>query len=319
MLAQIQEEYGNDVRVVFRHFPLIGTPEQPFHDKAGLAAQAAEAAGLQGRFWEMSELLFDRQGEWSLLPVDQFETWLAARAGELDLDEAKFSNDLTSDALRTKIQQAWDFGQQIGMPGTPFVMVNWQLWPNNVPKDHWGFNAVIQLTLLEKRQYDACPAMTIDPAKRYVATINTEKGEIVIELFADSAPLAVNSFIFLARNDWYKDITFHRVLPGYVAQAGDPTGTGFGSPGYAFDNEISPDLTFDRAGLVAMANAGPGSNGSQFFITFAPASQLDGTYTIFGQVIKGMDVAESLSARDPSQNVDLPAGDRIMNITIEEK
>jgi len=178
---------------------------------------------------------------------------------------------------------------------------------------------VIRLELLEKRQFSACPPMTVDASKQYVATLHTQKGDIVVELYPDKAPLAVNNFIFLARSGWYDGVTFHRVLKGFVAQAGDPSGTGFGSPGYAFTNEISPDLKFDKAGVFAMANAGPDSNGSQFFITLAPTPDLDGGYTIFGQVTSGMDVAESLALRDPSQTMDLPPGDEITNIEIQER
>jgi cyclophilin family peptidyl-prolyl cis-trans isomerase len=108
-------------------------------------------------------------------------------------------------------------------------------------------------------------------------------------------------------------------LPGFVAQAGDPTGTGLGGPGYAFDNEVSPDYNFDEAGVVGMANAGPGSNGSQFFITLGPASNLNGSYTVFGQVISGMDVVNSLTPRDPQQSAGLPPGDTILDVIIEEK
>ncbi|MGD2157000.1 MAG: peptidylprolyl isomerase [Anaerolineales bacterium] len=161
--------------------------------------------------------------------------------------------------------------------------------------------------------------MTIDPLKRYIATFETEKGEFVIELFPDVAPIAVNNFVFLANEGWYDGITFHRVMEGFVAQAGDPTGTGFGGPGYAFVNETDPDVTFDAAGLVAMANAGPDSNGSQFFITYGPTEQLNGNYTIFGEVIEGMDVVRSLSPRDPSQGINLPPGDEIIKVTVEER
>jgi cyclophilin family peptidyl-prolyl cis-trans isomerase len=185
--------------------------------------------------------------------------------------------------------------------------------------DYASLKAVIDLTLVEKRQFTDCPPMTIDPSKKYLATLHTEKGDITIELFVDKAPLAVNNFVFLAQQGWYNGVTFHRVLPGFVAQAGDPTGTGFGGPGYAFDNEIVPGLNFDGPGVVVMANAGPGSNGSQFFITFRATPDLNGSYTIFGRVVAGMDVAEKLTARDPSQSMDLPPGDKILSITIEVK
>lgn len=313
MLAQIQSEYPEEVRVVYRHFPLMS-----IHDKAALSAQAAEAAGLQGKFWEMHDLLFERQQEWSEMSVEQFQEWLLARAEELGLDKERFSRDMLDAELVAKVKAAWDRGVQIGLPGTPFLLVNSSIWPSNLPMSKGNIVAVIKLELLEPRQFTECPPMTIDASKQYVATLHTEKGDIVIELFADKAPLAVNNFVFLARNGWYDGVTFHRVIKDFVAQAGDPSGTGYGSPGYAFSNEIS-DLKFDKAGLVAMANAGPDSNGSQFFITFAPAPRLDSGYTIFGQVISGMEVAQKLSLRDPSAGFDLPPGDVINNVEIEER
>ncbi len=166
--------------------------------------------------------------------------------------------------------------------------------------------------------YDAPPEMTLDPDKYYYATIKTEKGDIVVQLFADRAPLAVNNFVFLAREGFYDGTTFHRVLEGFMAQAGDPTGTGAGGPGYSFPDEFVEGLTFDRPGLLAMANAGPNTNGSQFFITFAPTEWLNYRHTIFGQVIEGMDVLQSLTLRDPQQNPDFE-GDKIITIEIEER
>ena len=134
--------------------------------------------------------------------------------------------------------------------------------------------------------------MTIDVNKKYFATIKMAKGgEFVIQLYPDKAPITVNSFVFLAREGFFNGVTFHRVLDGFMAQGGDPDGTGGGGPGYQFVNEDS-DLTFDKAGVVAMANAGRDTNGSQFFITFGPADFLNGGYTIFGQVTEGMDVVK---------------------------
>jgi cyclophilin family peptidyl-prolyl cis-trans isomerase len=169
------------------------------------------------------------------------------------------------------------------------------------------------------RQWAAEPEMQIDPARQYLATIDTVKGKIVVELLPQAAPRAVNSFVFLARQGYFDGVTFHRVLPGFVAQGGDPTGTGFGGPGYEFPNEVVPDLTFSEPGLLAMANAGPDTNGSQFFITFAALPHLDGGYTIFGRVQSGLEVALALTPRDPQENPDAPAGDAINTITIEEK
>jgi cyclophilin family peptidyl-prolyl cis-trans isomerase len=318
-MEQLLKEFPNDLRFVYRQLPLIGTPESPFHDKAALATQASEAAGKQGKFWEMHDLLFTRQSEWSTLSVTDFQQWLIQRAGELDLDVDKFTTDLTSTELVNLAQNAWDNAQKIGLTGTPILLVNGQVWPGNVAMNAGNLASVIQLTILEDHQFTECPPMTTDPTKQYIATLHTDKGDIVIELYADKAPLAVNSFIFLANNRWFDNVTFHRVIPGFVAQAGDPSGTGYGTPGYAFKNEISPDLKFDGPGVVAMANAGADSNGSQFFITYSAQPKLDGKYTIFGHVIQGMDVVTNLTPRDPSKSADLPPGDKILSVTIEER
>lgn len=172
--------------------------------------------------------------------------------------------------------------------------------------------------ILKPLQFDAPPPMTIDVNKQYFATVDMAKGgKFVIQLFPDKAPLTVNNFVFLARQGFYNGVTFHRVLEGFMAQAGDPTGTGMGGPGYKFANEDS-DLTFDKAGVVAMANAGRDTNGSQFFITFSPQERLNGDYTIFGQVVEGMDVVNAITRRDPDQKPDY-SGDVILMISIEEK
>jgi cyclophilin family peptidyl-prolyl cis-trans isomerase len=317
-MEQLLAAYPNDVRFVYRHFPLIGTPEQPFHDKAAITTQAAEAAAKQGKFWEMHDEIFNRQSEWVSMSIADFQIWAIERAKELGLNADKFEKDMNSEELADLAQSAWDNGQMAGTPGTPYLLINGNTWPSNVSLEYFNLSAVVALTLLEDEQFTQCPPMNIDQTKQYIATLETEKGDIVVELFADKAPLAVNNFIFLAENGWFDDVTFHRVIPGFVAQAGDPTGTGFGGPGYAFKNETS-DLKFDKAGVLGMANAGADSNGSQFFITLAPAPNLDGGYTIFGQVIEGMDVLNSLTERDPAQSADLPPGDKILSVTIEEK
>jgi cyclophilin family peptidyl-prolyl cis-trans isomerase len=168
-------------------------------------------------------------------------------------------------------------------------------------------------------QYNAEPPMTIDVSKEYFATFTMANGgEFVVRLFDDQAPKTVNSFVFLARNGFYDGTTFHRVLEGFMAQGGDPTGTGMGGPGYQFEDEISPDLSFDRAGLLAMANSGPNTNGSQFFITYVPTPHLNGLHTIFGEVVEGMEVVEGITRRDPDQNPDFQ-GDAIETITITEE
>lgn len=173
-------------------------------------------------------------------------------------------------------------------------------------------------TQAESKQYSDPPAMQIDTAAKYTATVRmVDGGEFVIELYPDKAPITVNNFVFLAMEGYYDGTTFHRVLEGFMAQGGDPTGTGMGGPGYQFVNEYS-DLTFNKPGVVAMASAGRDTNGSQFFITFTPQERLNGGYTIFGQVISGMDVVNNITKRDPDQNPSQP-GDAIETIIITEQ
>lgn len=164
--------------------------------------------------------------------------------------------------------------------------------------------------------WDEPPEMQIDTETIYQATFKTEKGDVVVELFADRSPMTVNNFVFLANAGFYDETTFHRVIPGFMAQGGDPTGTGTGGPGYQFEDEIDVELTFDEPGILAMANAGPGTNGSQFFITYVPTPHLNGKHTIFGKVIQGMGVLHSLAARDPAGNPDIK-GDRLLTVEIE--
>jgi peptidyl-prolyl cis-trans isomerase B (cyclophilin B) len=151
------------------------------------------------------------------------------------------------------------------------------------------------------KQYDAPPPMVIDTAKRYLATISTDLGDIVIELFADKAPVTVNNFVFLARDGYYDGVTFHRVIKDFMAPGGDPTGSGAGGPGYRFADEFHPALRHDGPGVLSMANAGPGTNGSQFFITHGRTPHLDGRHTVFGKVIEGMDVVLAIPERDPAR------------------
>lgn len=166
------------------------------------------------------------------------------------------------------------------------------------------------------RSYAEAPPLAIDPAWTYHAALLTERGTIALRLLPGVAPQAVNSFVFLAREGFYDGCTFHRVIPGFIAQAGDPTGGGAGGPGYRIRDELS-ERPF-TAGTVGMANAGPHSNGSQFFIVLAPALHLTGRYTLFAEVVEGMDVALTLTPREPSRGATLPPGDRIERVTIEE-
>lgn len=313
LLAFLLETHKDNLRIVYRHFPLT-----TIHDKAQITAEAAEAAGAQGKFWEMHDLLFQRQREWAGLPADQMPQVLAGYAEELGLDVDRFTRDLENHTFQEKVMAQYRDATNMRLPGTPSFIVNGRFYPT----DQWGvsyqgINALIGLALLESRLYSAPPPRQIDPSRRYAATIHTDKGDIVVELYAAQAPANVNSFVFLAREGWYNGTTFFRVVPGFVVQAGDPTGTGAVRPGFQCDDEIS-DLRYDAAGVVGIANAGPNTGSSQFFITLAPQPDLDGHYTIIGKVVRGMEILLNLPARDPNDPT-APPGLRIQSVEIEER
>ena len=166
-------------------------------------------------------------------------------------------------------------------------------------------------------KYDRPPAMAIDPAKEYFAILEIEgKGQVKAKLFAKQAPNTVNNFVSLARDGFYDGTTFHRVIPNFMAQGGDPTGTGRGGPGYTFADEFDPALTHAGPGMLSMANSGPNTNGSQFFLTFVATPWLDGHHTVFGEVVDGLNIGLGITTRDP--DTARSPGDKLLKVTIEE-
>lgn len=317
---EMLEKYPDDTRFVYRHFP-IG------HDKSNISIQASEAANLQGKFWEMYDVLYDLStwNTWMEMTPENFQIWVIEQAGKIGLDVDKFTEDLNSEAVIKKVNDAQSDAQVIGLRATPSIYVFLEgklIWAINIDENDAlspsfaNFEAILKLWQLQKMQYSECPPETVDASKKYTAMIQTTKGDITLELYPDKAPLTVNSFVFLAEQGWYDDVPFHRVVEGFVAQAGDPTGTGIGGPGYEFGDEISADLKFDDAGVLGMANSGPGTNGSQFFITLAAQPNLDNNYPVFGRVTSGLDVLKSLTLRDASTMTVLPEPDRIITIKI---
>ncbi len=310
-LRQIRLAHPNDVRLIYLHAP------QTDHDKDNLAIQAVEAADLQGKFWEMHDLLFEKQAEWSALAAADFEAWAAAQAAGLSMEVARFRSDFEGPAVADRLQQAiQSAGVQPFAP--PRLFVN-SSSPYTGLADFASLDTVVRLDAMTVRQFSACPLESIDPLKQYIITLHTAKGDVVLQLYPEKAPQAVNNFIFLARSSWYDGITFYRVLPGNRVMTGDPSETGLGNPGYLFETEIAPSLTFNQPGMVALDNDGPGTNGSRFFITLVPAPQLDGQYTIFGQVLSGLDILSALTARDPQPGIVLPPGDELISVIIEER
>ncbi|GAP13088.1 peptidyl-prolyl cis-trans isomerase [Longilinea arvoryzae] len=319
-LKKFVEDHAGEVQLVYRPFPL------PSHDKSLISAQAAEAAGLQGKFWEMHAILFKTATweTWTSMSVDDFKTWIVDQAKTIDgLNVDQFSKDLVSDAIVKKVADEQAAANTLQIPGTPslYILIDGKVYftpADQVPTDASTLQLILDLWGFKDKQYTACPPTVIDASKSYTATLDTTKGKIVIELYPDKAPLAVNSFVFLARDGWFNNIPWHRVVADFVAQSGDPSGTGAGGPGYLFKNETN-DLKFDAAGMVGMANSGANRNGSQFFITLAAAPNLDGSYTVFGKVIEGLDVVKSLTLRDPQNDAVLADPDMINSVTIEEK
>ena len=314
VLIQLREKYPNELRIIYRDFPMVTNPG---HEKAGHAARAAHAAALQGKYWEMNTLFFEKQTIWSPLSGEEFEHWLAEETTELDIDSDQLAEDMQREEIVEKVRQAFVIGQETGIPFTPFLLINGKIHDGQT--DFYTLDGIIALYALGKKQFTSCPPLVIDPTKEYLATLETEKGKIIIQFYPQQAPLAVNNFIFLAQNGWYENISFHRVLSDFFAETGDPSGTGQGNPGYFFENEISPNLSFNRPGVVAMKNVGAGTNGSQFFITYNAVPSYDGKYTIFGQVLSGMDVLQTLSTRDLQFGETLPPGDLLLSVTIEER
>ncbi|MHB8086917.1 MAG: peptidylprolyl isomerase [Anaerolineaceae bacterium] len=311
-LRVLQTLYPDDVKIVLRYLPL--TDE---HDKAALAAQAAEAAGLQDKYWEMHDILFGLQDEWLSLSVKEFSTWLVDQAADLDLDKIQFMADITSDETIQKVFDATRKSAETTLTTPPALFFNKTLYQDWV--DISSLYNMVQYYKLPENAFTACPDKTIDQNKTYTVTFTTEKGDIVFELYPQEAPMAVNNFVFLARQKWYDGNPFYRVVPGYLVQAGDPTGSGNGRPGYQFSIEVTPKLRFNQPGMLAMTVDKNNMNGSQFFITYTEIPEFDGKYTIFGKVIEGMDVLQSLRPRDPYYDQVLLSPDILQTVVIEEQ
>jgi cyclophilin family peptidyl-prolyl cis-trans isomerase/protein-disulfide isomerase len=318
-LAILRDKYSADVRLIFRHFP------QQTSVNGTLASQAAEAAAAQGKFWEMHDQLYAHQPEWKALPIPAFRAKLDEYASTVGLDAGAFKLALDDGSSLKIVQQSVADAEALQLKGVPALLFNGQPYSGRV--DLWALENYFNLMLLEKRWYKAQPPLEIDVKKKYRATLKTEKGDIVIDLFTDAAPVAANNFVALARDGWYDNITFHLVMPGQLVQTGDPSGSGYGGPGYSILDERDNGLIFDREGLVAMASTRgvPNSAGSQFFITLAPlrpAQDYDKQFTIFGIVTKGMDVLRKLTPRNQFDEARFPnpqPGDKLISITITEQ
>jgi cyclophilin family peptidyl-prolyl cis-trans isomerase/protein-disulfide isomerase len=314
-LEEVRARYPDDVRLLWRHLP-----DPRAHDKAALALQVSEAAAAQDAFWQMHDQLYTHQAEWIDLSPEEFRTVVSEYAATIGLDVEQFNAELDEDTYAPIVEAALRDAAALEIVGAPALLFNGV--PYNGRDDRVGFEEGVRLILLDERHFDAPPEMTVDPTKTYRATLQTDKGDIVIELFPRDAPVAVNNFVFLARQGWYDGNTFYYVVPDLLAQTGDPSDTGRGGPGYTIPDEHDNGLAFDRAGLVAMAHPEGVEDGagSIFFITLGPSEDWDGQYTIFGVVVDGINVVRSLTPRNPNDPIndpDPPPGDRVITIQIE--
>ena len=318
IINAVLKAFPNDVRLVFRHWPLVS-----LHPNALQAARAADAAGKQGKFFEMADFLFSNQSEWSAKSASDFTTWLNGKAASLGLEPAKFAVDWNDPAIAQKVsadQAASDkLGKELSQAyqtgfGTPTLFINGSLYSEQRSVEL--LSLVVNLIKNKNTVVQQCPVTIIDPKKDYSATITTTKGDIVIDLLEKIAPVSVNSFVSLAQGGWFKDNAFF-VVRDQFAMTGDKTNTGLGGPGYAFKDEIDPATTFDKEGVVGVYNFGPGTNGSQFFIIKVPMTALNGRYTVFGVITKGMEVVKNLALHETTQG--LESADKVLSVTITEK
>lgn len=310
-LADLQQQYEEEVRIVLRQYP---QPE--IYDKSLLAAYAVDAAGLENRYWQMNNILYSLQSDWVNLSAEEFTEWLVEQAETLDITRAQWEANMASDSVRSRIAQTIDEAAGLQISATPILFFNNVMVRTGIDPD--SLTVLVDYFLLPEKAYTVCPAFEIDTTKSYTARFSTEKGDIVFELFDDAAPQSVNSFISLARDGWYDGSTFFRVIPGFVAQGGDPSNSGLGTPGYGISSEVDPALRFDTPGLLALNRNTDGLSGSQFFITYTELPEMDGQFTIIGRVIEGMSVVNSLRPRDPEADEILLPADILISVTIEE-
>lgn len=294
-----------NARLVYRHFPL------DFHQHAQITAEASEAAGAQGKFWEMHDLLFQRVQNWSSLSEEEIRAELSSYADELDLDVDEFDQALANGTYADNVQADYDEARVLGLPGTPSFIFDNVLFPSDIGLSLDGLIAFSNI--LENKDelfFDAPPEMIVAEDGVYEARLTTSQGDIVVNLLPESAPVHVNAFVFLADENWYANSDFFFVRDNFVAVTGDPTNSSVGYPGFYCTGEEQG--AFDRAGLLGML-----ANG-QFFITLGTdASQLNGQFALIGQVVEGLDVLDHLTRRvvgDPTA----PQADVLESVTVTQ-
>lgn len=310
LLDELLAMHPNEVKIEYRHFPLA-----TIHDKSFIAVLAAEAAGRQGEFWVMHRWLYANQAAWITDTQEAFIDRLFTVAEEIGLDGDAFQAAMMDSELQADVEQTFNHAISLGILSIPYLDINGE--PFVLPATLPNLEAYTQLALLGIYQEDSYPPIDLEGDREWTATLVLDNGsEIVIQLFPDSAPLAVNSFIHLASRGWFDDTGFYSVVPDVQVEGGDPSHTGLGDAGYHFQTEIDPVRTFDEAGMVGLVARGTDINSSNFFITLIPRPELDGTRTILGRVIEGLDQLQALPARSSLEDILEPLPIRIVSIIL---
>jgi len=311
ILDELLVRHPQLLKIEYRHFPLV-----TIHDKSLIAVLAAEASGQQGAFWPMHSWLYDNQSTWSGDSQEEFVERVIAAADSLGLDVTAFQASITDPQLQADVQETFNHAVSLGILSIPYVAINGE--PFVLPATLSNLEAYTQLALLETRQEENYPPLNLEGEREWIARLLLDNGsEIVIQLYPDSAPLAVNSFLYLAEGGWFDNTGFYAVIPGVQVEGGDPSHTGLGDVGYYFETEIDPVRTFDESGMVGLIARGTDINGSAFFITLASRPELNGTRTIFGRVIAGLEQLQTLPARAPLEDLLQPLPLLITSIRIE--
>ena len=292
---EFQAAHPDEVRYVYRHFPLS------FHEKAPMSAYAADAAGKQGLFFEAEHWLYETQNTWSPMEtLEEFEAWLHENIQTAlpELDYEQWTADFESEAIRSVVDGSFDAVAATGLiNGTPTFFANFY----QVNMDPEELEQYIKLFSMQKNYRTACPVLAVEEGKEYRAVLHTTAGDVVIDLLASEAPNLVSNFMELAKDGFYDNNEIHHVVPGFVAQTGDPSATGVGMAGYYLADEDLNNGGFDKAGAVAMANTGENKNASQFFITQDLAEYFRQGYIATGDISEN-ELAQKVQTRMDAMN-----------------
>jgi cyclophilin family peptidyl-prolyl cis-trans isomerase len=310
-IKEIRDHHPEEVSYTFRPFPLTEV-----HPKAAQAAAAFLAAPDEESAYAIHDLLFNQRDEWKGLSPSDFQVWLATLASEVGHDRDEFSAHLTSVETEGHLKERIQHAQASGVPGVPYILINHSAYL--LGADVANMEAAVRLELLRARQLPPPDFQSPGEPPRFI-TLQLNQGAVVLQLLPEQAPMAVTSFVYLSENGWYDGSGFYRVIPGKWAEAGDPSGTGLGDPGYHFERELSEEMEFNQTGLVGLVNDGPRTNGSRFFITLEPRPDLSGSATLFARVVSGLEILEAQPAHEPLADPFQPATLQIESVEIGDR